>query len=480
MKRIAAIARLTFWEGMRMRIVLVFLLILVFIMLRLPFALRGDETLAGRLQTFLDYSLGAVSVLLSLATVFLSCSTLANEIRNNSIHLVVTKPVHRFEILVGKWLGVLALMLVLLGLSAVTIYGFARFIQTRQETFTRDKLKVRDVVWTARAAASPKPPDLLRLARDAVRQRVQEGGLAGVTLEELATDAGFERNPTAREALRERIKELEAKWRQVPPQSFTAYEFENLAAPEREDTVVQVRFKARGVPVPLNEILRIQWMFADPASGEFLMQAPFETQERTGDTHQFLVNARAIRDGKATLLVINPSGGDAPGTTLNFEGQNSLQILYKVGTFEGNYLKALAIIFSRLAFLSAIGLFFGTFVSFPVACMGAFTFVLIGIGMPWWLEAMGANLEPEYWTASADPFGKVGPYLRALLVPLVKWVFPDFVTLNGTGLLVEGKVIETALLVRAALHTLVYGGILLLLPGWLVFRGREIAEVTVQ
>ena len=112
--------------------------------------------------------------------------------------------------------------------------------------------------------------------------------------------------------------------------------------------------------------------------------------------------------------------------------------------------------------------------------MGAFTFVLIGIGMPWWLDAMGANLEPEYWTASADPFGRLGPYLRLLLVPIVKWVFPDFVTLNGTSLLVEGKVIDAALLVKAALHTLVYGGILLLLPGWLVFRGREIAEVTVQ
>ncbi len=52
--RVAAIARLTFWEGVRMRIVLVFVLVLVFILLRLPFSLKGDETLAGRLQTFIS------------------------------------------------------------------------------------------------------------------------------------------------------------------------------------------------------------------------------------------------------------------------------------------------------------------------------------------------------------------------------------------------------------------------------------------
>jgi hypothetical protein len=39
---------MTFAEGIRMRIVLVALMVLALLVLRMPFALRGDETLAGR------------------------------------------------------------------------------------------------------------------------------------------------------------------------------------------------------------------------------------------------------------------------------------------------------------------------------------------------------------------------------------------------------------------------------------------------
>ncbi|MBU0616692.1 MAG: hypothetical protein KKI02_03145, partial [Planctomycetes bacterium] len=124
MTRILAIARLTFWEGIRMRIVLVFVVVLIFVVLRLPFALRGDETLSGRLQTFLAYSLGALGVFMSLATVFLSCATLTKDIEQCSLHLVVTKPVSRFHILVGKWVGVNVLNVLMIILSGLVIYGF--------------------------------------------------------------------------------------------------------------------------------------------------------------------------------------------------------------------------------------------------------------------------------------------------------------------------------------------------------------------
>ena len=149
MRNVLAIARLTFREGVRMRIVLVFVILLAFIMLWLPFTVRGDQTVTGQLQTFLSYSLGAVGLLLGLATVFLSCSTLTAEFRSMTLHLVLTKPVSRFEVLAGKWLGINALMLLLLGLSGATIYGFAVLIKNRPANFERDKLNVRDVVWQA-------------------------------------------------------------------------------------------------------------------------------------------------------------------------------------------------------------------------------------------------------------------------------------------------------------------------------------------
>ena len=177
MTRALAIARLTFWEGVRMRIVLVVVIVLALLVMNMPFWLHGDETVSGRLQNFLDYALNAVSICLALATVFLSCNTLAGEIKSNVIHLVVTKPVNRFEILVGKWLGVMALNLMLLALCGAAIYFFAVYLRGLPVQNERDRRKLDDTVWIARYAATPKMPDFTAEAERSVKQRINEGSL---------------------------------------------------------------------------------------------------------------------------------------------------------------------------------------------------------------------------------------------------------------------------------------------------------------
>lgn len=462
MRNILAIARLTFWEGIRMKIVLVFLIVLVFIMLRLPFTLRGDETLAGRLQTFLEYSLGAVSVLLGIACVFLSCATLSNEIKNNVIHLVVTKPVSRLQILAGKWLGINLLMILLLVLCGAAVYGFARFIKSSPAAFQRDEINVRDVVWRARVAATPTPPAELEVqAREWVRSQVKQG-------------QNFARGEEY--AVRERTRHLENAWRTLPPNYGRVYEFENLIAPRRADEAMQVRYRVRGIPLPVNEQVALNFTFADPDTSQQL-GGWHQARERSGDLHQFLVRGQAvIKEGRAAIAVANPLPQTGK-TVVHFEGDDWLQILYNIGTFEENYVKTLLIIAARLAFLSALGLLFSVFVSFPVACLGTFFAYGLSLGMPFWLEAIGANL--EFRTADIDPYGRFGPAIRLLLVPLMKFLLPNFAVYDGTTHLIAGEYISMALLLKSLGHTIIYGALLLFLPGWLMFRSREIAEVTV-
>ena len=458
MKRVLAIARLTFWEGIRMKIVLVFVLILAFIVLRLPFALRGDETLAGRLQTFLSYSLGALSVFMSLATVFLSCSTLTKDIQERSIHLVVTKPVSRFQILLGKWIGVNLLNLLMILLSGLVIYGFAIFIKTRPEQFLRDRVKIDDTIWTARVAARPVEPDFEGDAKRYVEQMQQENRQLDTLPEVLATQYA---------------KEWKEAWKRIEPMGSRVYHFENLTPPESDSTVYQVSFKAVSVPVGINEDISVGWGILDPETESPL--AMMETTEQSARRHQFLVTARGIKNGKAALGIFNPPVNKR--CSIYFEGDDGLEILYKVGSFEGNFTKALLLILFRLAFLSAVGLFFGTFVSFPVACFCVLTIFVFCMGMPWWQEATGMNLKNV--TPQSDPYGSWGPYIRPLIVPLMKVALPDFIAYDGIGNLIEGSLITAGLMWRSAAHTLIYGTILLILPGWLIFRSREIAQTIV-
>lgn len=456
MKTIWAIARLTFWEGVRMRIVLVFVLALIIIVLRLPFALRGDETLSGRLQTFLSYSLSAVSVLMGLATVFFSCATLTGEIRTRTLQLVVSKPVHRFQILAGKWLGVNLLNVLMVLLAGLAIYALAVFVKTRPAQFERDRMRLDEVVWTARVAADPTRPDFTPAARERVQQMLEQGRI----------------QPQQQEsALHEVRQELEQEWRRVPPGHARDYVFEGLAPPDVEQNIYQVRFKARGLPFPLDEMLTIGWVIIDPRTGAPLDE--FQTRERHGDVHQFLVRAAVVHDGQAVLRVYNPSGLVIKATTIWFEGEESLQILYRVGGFEANYGKTLLLILMRLAFLSALGLLFGTFVSFPVACFCVLSVYLFCIGMPFWSEALEAHILQV--TTGAAPSEMSAMPARALM-GLLRTVFPDFHAYDGVARLIEGRYIAPGEILRGAAHTIFYGLALLALPGWAIFRAREIAQ----
>jgi hypothetical protein len=465
MSRVWAIAGLTFREGVRMRIVLVFLLVLAFLLLMFPTALHGDGTVAGRLQNFLSYAIGATTFLLGLATVFLSCATLSNEIRLNQIHMVVTKPVARYQVLLGKWIGIMLLNLALLTACGTAIYAFARVIRNLPETNVRDRINVEDVVWTARVAAQPDRPveEWKKAAEQHVIRMLQTG--------ELQDDDFSKVN-----AFNERLKTEEIEWRSIKESEFRDYYFRNLTRPADSREAMQVRFRARGIPIPLEEILAIQWQFVDPETGA-LLGAPFLTEKRTAQRHQFLIRGQAIVSpkGEAVLRVTNPYDA-SERMNIQLEEKNALEILYKVGSFEANYVKALALSFMQLAYLAAAGLFFSTFVSFPVACLCTFTAFLIGLAYPFWLEAIGANI--EIWDAEIDPYGRAGPFVRYLMVPIIS-MFPDFVKLSGGAKLVDGEYISWALLGEAALRMLAAGLIALFPFGWYIFHRREIAGVQV-
>ena len=325
---------------------------------------------------------------------------------------------------------------------------------------------MRDVVWTARTAADPVVPqtEIAQAAKQQIAARVQSGE---VPKTEEATQTA------------QRITELSNQWRTIEPGGSRYYRFKNLNPPESGDTVIQVRYKARGNPIPPNEVLPIAWIFCDPENGAPLQPTPRMTLERNGEVHQFLVKATpVVVKGEALLLVGNPNSAEV-GTPVEilFDGDDSLQLLYKVGSFEANYGKALVIILLRLALLSAIGVFFSVFVSFPVACLCTSAFYLTCLGLPFVMESIGANMtipSPKY-----DPYGVFGPAIRAVLVPFITIAFPDFSRYDGSGFLVDGRYISADLLSWCTVRTLLYGGLLLLLPGWFIFRRREIAEVIV-
>lgn len=140
MRGIFTISQLTIHEALRKRVLLAaFLLGLAFLILfgvgfyfmnrEVINTSRGPETLAqrGAIYIFLTMAgLYAVNFLMVMMAALLPVDTLSGEIRSGAIQSLVTKPLHRAEILLGKWLGywvILAGYLLLMGGGVVLIAG---------------------------------------------------------------------------------------------------------------------------------------------------------------------------------------------------------------------------------------------------------------------------------------------------------------------------------------------------------------------
>jgi ABC-type transport system involved in multi-copper enzyme maturation permease subunit len=134
MNTVLTIARLTFHEAWRRRMVLLALVlggvfVLLFsigfgLILREVRAEQTPETLLRLLHINLLMSgLYVVHFLAVMLAIFASVDVVAGEIASHTIQTLVTKPVRRWEIVFGKWLGCAAMLMVYLLLLSGGVIG---------------------------------------------------------------------------------------------------------------------------------------------------------------------------------------------------------------------------------------------------------------------------------------------------------------------------------------------------------------------
>src|SRR5665647_3711380 len=98
MKRLLAIAFLTLRAAFRYRLVLVLLTLLLGIVVGLPLLIKDDGTARGFTQILLTYTLGTISALLGLSTLWLACGTLARDMEECTVQVVAIKPLSLIHI----------------------------------------------------------------------------------------------------------------------------------------------------------------------------------------------------------------------------------------------------------------------------------------------------------------------------------------------------------------------------------------------
>ena len=107
--RISAIALNTFREAIRHRILY---LLLVFAVAMISFAqILSLLTVGSEEKIIKDFGLASIDVFGVLTAVFIGIGLVSREIERRTVYTLLTKPIHRFEFILGKYAG-LALTLV--------------------------------------------------------------------------------------------------------------------------------------------------------------------------------------------------------------------------------------------------------------------------------------------------------------------------------------------------------------------------------
>ena len=121
-RRVFAIAQLTFREAIRRKALVVFGMFALLFMFGSWFLDNPNERMELQVKNYISFVLTAITWLLLPVVLLLSCWGLPEDIRNRSLHTVVTKPARKTEIVIGRMLGFSTLMTILVVVMGLTGY----------------------------------------------------------------------------------------------------------------------------------------------------------------------------------------------------------------------------------------------------------------------------------------------------------------------------------------------------------------------
>jgi ABC-type transport system involved in multi-copper enzyme maturation permease subunit len=120
MSRIAALALNTFREAVRNK-VLYILLIFALVLLGLTYYF-SQGALHEQLRVIRDVGLVGIELVGALIAIFIGVNLVYKELDRKTVFALIPKPIHRWEFVLGKYVGMLLTLAVLMAIMAVTLF----------------------------------------------------------------------------------------------------------------------------------------------------------------------------------------------------------------------------------------------------------------------------------------------------------------------------------------------------------------------
>ena len=450
MRGIWAVAKNTIKQALRMKIAVVFIILLLVLLPVLGITTTGDDTLKGRLQTFVSYGLSLTSLLLCLLTIFVTVYTVTSDIKYRQIYTVVTKPIRRFQLLLGKLLGVMILDIVLLVLFSALIYTFAVYMPKIFKATDEELIQVNNEFYTARAALDIPEVDVT----GEVKERYEK-------LERLKRLPDLPRE----EILAELTKQAQLEKRAADVGGVLIWEFDNVKPLTRS---MFIKFKYDVAVNPPDMQVYGRWYAGDPQYVKYGQKPPTPFYDNIlkhsiQTFHEIEFPADVVpENGHLAIAFMNVS---LNRTSITFP-PGALAILYKADTFTANFIRAVLLILFRLVFLACLSVLASTFVSMPVAillCLVLFSTATISGFVIESFDSLSANMSMFYSYT-------------------IKWMIrllPQFDKFNPTKFLIQARLLSWSVLAQCAVFMVFIKSSILLLLAFFIFSYREIAKIIV-
>jgi hypothetical protein len=442
-----------------MKIAVVFIILLIVLLPAMGVSMTGDGTLKGRLQTFVSYGFSLTSFLLSLLTIVVSVYSLTSDIQQRQIYTVLTKPIRRFQLLLGKLLGIILLDVALLVLFSAVIYAVIIYTPKFYRASQAERAQADNEFFTARAGLIPPEVDVKQEVKDTYNRLEKTGQLP----------LGVSDNKVSREnyigGLTQSIK---LGKRAVAVGQELVWEFNNVKPLDPNQSFF-IRFKYDVSVNPPDLQVFGRWFAGDDRQLKYgaKVQTPIYTFDRKDLIRTFYeIEVPADSVAEDGYLAVGFFNVPLNNTVVIFPPEDGLEVLYKADTFTANFLRAVLLILFRLIFLACLGILASTFLSFPVAILFCLAIFFTGTISGFCLESFGflsENLSSVY---------------SYTLRPIVQ-LLPQFDKFSPTKFLVPARLLSWSLLAKVVFSLICIKAVLLWLAALLIFSYKEIAKVIV-
>ena len=456
-QRIAAVMGLTWKAAFRFRLFLVVTVLLLGAVVGLPWMLHDPHFTAQEFtQVQLTYTLSAVTALLGIATLWLACGTLARDIEECQMQVVVTKPIARWQIWIGKWLGLLSLNAALLAIAGVCIYG-QLFFQARKLD-PQQQMILRNEVFVARGVAREKS---IEDKIDAEAKRILQERLAKINS---ITKADLEEvKKQIREGLKSQVQSVQPGYQKNWRIELGAARF------SLKDQPLFLRVKFNAAEKSPTGTFATMWRVGELDKPGWQTPSPLRLAPDT--FHEIQIPADLF-DANGVLTIsmanVNPA-------TLVFALEDGMEVLYREGGFRMNFVRGLGIIFCWMALLATLGLAAASFLQFPVAAFAS----LAALALSMFTGTLESVVESGTVMGKDEETGIVGSsVVDTVLVPLFGGMLKlinfakDFSPIDSLS---TGRSIPWPVLGHAFVQiVLLLGGVVGVFGMWRFYR-RELA-----